>query len=430
VTVQKSDAPDRRTPSVDPPFKKGPVIAVAAVGAIILALTLTPADAPGGTELFSAAKIQSARSVADLLVNILLFLPLGAALASLWPRRWLAAAVAGVAFSAAIELTQLFVPGRYASPWDMLTNAVGTSVGIVLFRTARSWINPSSRLGSGLAASAFIAALTVLTGGSQMFAPARVPQGQLVGQWNHRFETRLHYEGRILDATVGSIHVPAWEVPDSDRLRDYLFGAPVHLLVEAGQPPDGPAPLFAIVAPHQQTLLEILADGDDVVIRYRMRAAVLGLDQPDVRVPGALASIAPGQVFRLAVDKRGVEHCVTVDALAKCHRGFSAADTWALLFYPVPRALASIVSLAWLGLLFFPAGFWLRGRREVAAAAILTLACLGIAALWTHVLLPAAPDIAGIGLGLLGGGFTRHVLTRGYGGHSDVSAAHMPGSRL
>ncbi|WP_310529098.1 VanZ family protein, partial [Nocardioides sp.] len=63
-----------------------------------------------------------------LLLNVLLFVPLGVGLALLttWPW-WRVALVAG-AMSSVIELIQLVLP-RYADPVDVVTNTLGALLG-------------------------------------------------------------------------------------------------------------------------------------------------------------------------------------------------------------------------------------------------------------------------------------------------------------
>lgn len=77
----------------------------------------------------------------DIVLNILLFVPFGFNLACLgekkkWPRRLLPTLtlIVSLAFSFAIELSQMFMPTREGSWPDVLTNAIGGVVGLWLFR--------------------------------------------------------------------------------------------------------------------------------------------------------------------------------------------------------------------------------------------------------------------------------------------------------
>lgn len=71
----------------------------------------------------------------DMLNNLLLFIPVGAALwasAALVVRRGLAlpiAATLGALLSVAIEWTQVFVPGRFPGVSDVCMNSIGSAAG-------------------------------------------------------------------------------------------------------------------------------------------------------------------------------------------------------------------------------------------------------------------------------------------------------------
>ncbi|WP_295838095.1 VanZ family protein [uncultured Microbacterium sp.] len=69
---------------------------------------------------------------ADVVINVLLFLPLGALLAPLLTRRPWAALVVAIGVPTLVELTQaVFLPGRTASVLDVIANGAGTIAGAV-----------------------------------------------------------------------------------------------------------------------------------------------------------------------------------------------------------------------------------------------------------------------------------------------------------
>ena len=67
----------------------------------------------------------------EFIANIVLFVPLGFLLTLLFRRAWLGALVA-LALSVAVELAQLLLPGRVASPRDVLANVAGAALGAFL----------------------------------------------------------------------------------------------------------------------------------------------------------------------------------------------------------------------------------------------------------------------------------------------------------
>jgi glycopeptide antibiotics resistance protein len=78
--------------------------------------------------------------------NVLLFIPFGILVAAFLPlrRAWLAL-LAGVVASLCIELGQeQFRPERFATPHDVLANALGTAIGtVVVYASASASSTPS-----------------------------------------------------------------------------------------------------------------------------------------------------------------------------------------------------------------------------------------------------------------------------------------------
>jgi glycopeptide antibiotics resistance protein len=70
----------------------------------------------------------------ERMANVLLFIPAGFLLCAVVPRtnRWLVW-LACVAASAAVELLQYGLPGRDASPIDVVTNSTGAAIGVLLY---------------------------------------------------------------------------------------------------------------------------------------------------------------------------------------------------------------------------------------------------------------------------------------------------------
>lgn len=106
----------------------------------ILCLTLMPVpEWQWETEKrFDLCILCTAGAVPDFLQNILLFLPLGVALAFRRYRLWPAVLV-GALFSLAIEITQFIVPGRDPSLQDIGCNTLGAFLG---FGSAHSFFGP------------------------------------------------------------------------------------------------------------------------------------------------------------------------------------------------------------------------------------------------------------------------------------------------
>ena len=79
----------------------------------------------------------------DVLSNVALFMPLGAGLALLGGP-WRRARALGATLSLSIELTQyVAIIGRDASLSDLITNTVGTTLGVILADSWRAWVIPN-----------------------------------------------------------------------------------------------------------------------------------------------------------------------------------------------------------------------------------------------------------------------------------------------
>lgn len=75
---------------------------------------------------------------AERMLNTLLFVPLGAAIALLLNRRaWPIAILVGFALSATVEYAQLSIPGRVPDRDDVLWNTVGAAIGVITVSAPR-----------------------------------------------------------------------------------------------------------------------------------------------------------------------------------------------------------------------------------------------------------------------------------------------------
>jgi len=140
--------------------------ALALAGALVLVCTLLPlsfggsaSESPGTTPVVGIGPDLSP----DVAGNVLLFLPLGVALAMCLNDRRVGRASAtaivfgvGLAASYSIELLQHFVPGRFASLSDVLSNGAGAGLGLFcywLWRGERGWLLPAAFSSSVILAS-------------------------------------------------------------------------------------------------------------------------------------------------------------------------------------------------------------------------------------------------------------------------------------
>jgi VanZ family protein len=81
---------------------------------------------------FVPPALRPVSAVPHVLEHFAVFLLVGGAFASGYPRRQLAIAVAAVPMTAVLELLQLFAPGRHARLSDFIINALGACAGVAV----------------------------------------------------------------------------------------------------------------------------------------------------------------------------------------------------------------------------------------------------------------------------------------------------------
>ncbi len=118
--------------------------------ACVLVVTLWPSPPDPGSNAWVLGLLDWAHAVgvpeafdlvtAEVVANVLMFVPLGLLLASSarTPRPWLAVA-AGLALSAAIETTQIALPGRVPTVTDVVANTSGAAIGTAAVVAVRAW---------------------------------------------------------------------------------------------------------------------------------------------------------------------------------------------------------------------------------------------------------------------------------------------------
>ncbi len=377
-----------------------------AATAVILIATLTPAGSGIGARPGPAFCLAcGSRGLADLLLNIALFTPFGAALAV---RRGgvVRPVVRGGLLSFGIEVAQHFIPGRDPNLADVACNTLGAAVGVALVVTAGWWLAPPPRRAAVLCAGSMLLAFATLLGAGLLLAPS-LPETTYYGQWTARFQDMAHYEGRVVAASVGGLPIESRRVSDSDALRERLArGEELSVEAIAGPPPNGLAPIFSIYDDLGREIVLLGVEGEEVVLRMRTKAAELKLDQPDVTLPAAFRGIESGEMVRLRLRRSGRGYCFEVNDSHTCSLGFGLEDGWGVLYFDgdFSLRLREVLGLVWLAALFVPAGFWIRGMRDAAVVcacivAGLTLLPLAVGLLATPALGYVAA-FAGIGAGV------------------------------
>lgn len=394
-----------------------------AVVVLVCTATLVPAEKPLVREFGYWCLVCGRAGMADVLANVLLFVPLGvgAALAG-WPARRTIAA--GLALSVGVELTQLLVvTGRFATLSDVVTNTTGAGLGGVLARHWRRLLAPGEALAWRLATGAAAGWLLAIAGSAWALErdPAPGPPRPAVSPllapplsgW---------YAGRPVLASVG----PERVVPRR--------GGP--LLVLAGTPREVGVTLEAIGADRRDAFVPMLfvhgaAEPEpevlvgqrrgDAVLRVRLRARSARLRVPEVRLRGFFDEAGARTRFTLSGGLRGTvlhlagRHAGDRGALAPPPRQATLALAptlgWALLapFVRLGDPLAPLVTVLWLAGLLLPLGYWgahaarTRARSAALLAGVAILAGLGVVPWIGGFRAATALEWAAAVAGLLGG---------------------------
>ena len=337
---------------------------------VIFLVTLVPLEATGERPSILCVLCGDG-AIADSVLNAALFLPLGAALSVARWRR-LGALALGAILSFGVETAQFAILGRDPSLSDLLSNTLGTALGIALVSSASTWWRPGPRMAQVLSVSAAIGTASVLVLTGILLRPS-FPDETYYGGWTPRFGHLEWYGGRLVAASLDGLEIPSGVVARSADVRRHLLsGATLHVRAHAGPPPPGLAPLLTIHDRHQREIILLGIDGDELVYRYRTRAIAWGLDGSEIRVGGALRGIAWPGPLSLVVRQTPSGHCVRVNATEHCGLGYTVGTAWTFLLgtQPVSPGLKSVFNVFWLAALLFPVGLWTRfGRLSVAIAA-------------------------------------------------------------
>jgi hypothetical protein len=276
--------------------------------AIIIALTLLPAR---GNLPFSASPNWCIwcgdAGTTNLILNVMLFVPLGAGLAWLGWRKP-PAVVCGLGLSVLIEILQLtIVPGRFAALGDVLANTLGTWVGYRLAEGLVSRAAPSRTAYRARGMLAWLAAVLVPAIGAVAFQPDPGPGiAPWYGQWANVLRGLDPFGGRILDVRLDGIAVPMGRLGNAEQLRERWTRQPLRFeaRVRTGPVPRRRALVATIAEPRVGWPAAIWQDGEDATMSLRTRASDFGLRSPAIRLAGAFDQ-TEGTELLLSVAVRG-----------------------------------------------------------------------------------------------------------------------------
>ena len=380
--------------------------------AAIVAATLTPSASEGAAG-WDGCVLCGDRGLADALLNLALFAPLGAALARRG-MRMPAALVLAAALSAFVEAAQLAIPGRDPSPPDLLFNALGAAAGYAAGARIDGLLRPSPRAAGRLALGWSLAFAAVVAGTGWLAAPAP-PPGPYVGQWTPRVADYPRLPARILDARIGGVSVPRGSVGPADSVRAALAASrPMEVRWIVERRIGEPGPLLRLVGAGGDEAAALFIDREDLILVRRTRAARLRLDRPVLRAPGVIRGTVPGDTVRLGVRMDGRTATFGNDSGWSARDGMGPGRGWALLFSVLSMrgGTARALDGLWLFLWMAPLGFWLRLRSPSAVSLAIAAAALAVLPPLAALAPVHISEAIGACCGLLAGASLRRVIHR------------------
>jgi hypothetical protein len=307
----------------------------------------------------------------DVVLNILMFLPLGAglALAGARPLR----AIGGVfAASLTIELLQLFViPGRDPTIRDVVMNSSGGALGFAIGAHLESLVRPPPRVSVKL----LLAWSALLVGVQSVAAYSLVPvltRSRYYGQIGRELGEMLSaFPGEVLNPTVASVRIPDWELPDNE-VRELLLrpqGALIEATVVPRACPTTTAGIVRIADADAREILLLAQSDADLLFGVRTGAETLRLRPMRYRLrhvfgPGSMCTLTGDTILLQA---RYTRETAFVRAAV---RGRVAAETvvpsasqgWRLFLpmetYIDSRLQGAAFTAVWLFILMVPVGYW------------------------------------------------------------------------
>jgi len=375
--------------------------------ATIAALTLYPD--PNTTTSGRSCIYCGTRATADLVLNVLLFSPLGAGLCLARQETKRALTIA-VMVSGAVEVAQLVIPGRDASIGDLFSNAAGCWFGYAATLYAPYWLDARRGLDRALSLAASILATVAVVATGLMLQPT-FTDSTYYGQWTPDLGHLERYRGRVLEAAVGSNPVPSGRLENSETIQTLLRnGSPIHVRAVAAKTTSRLSSLFSIADAEENMIVLIGPIRDRLLYIFRIRGESFRLDRPAISISDVM-DFAPGDTFEISASRSKRDYCLTVNREPYCNLGFTAGSGWTLLWFSesLPPGLQSGLNVVWLCLLLLPVGLWLRPNlASVFGAAIVSAVLLWAPSLTGMLPTPlsewiggVAGMIAGIWLGLL-----------------------------
>lgn len=307
-------------------------VALGVATAAVALATLVPSRHADATQLPLLCLWCGQEVLADSLVNVALYLPLGVAMRQCKWGMWRIFATLA-ALSGAIELTQHWIPGRTPSPRDLLTNVTGGIAGSLLLA---AWRTPPGASGPGRVlryGTALLPAIAVLT--TARLLALHIPNSQLYSHLGPRLAHLDSYQGSITAVRVGRSSLSHGASPESGTLGAHLSqGAEIRIEGVAGGPQARLAGLLLISDDSKREILLVGREHDDLVVRRRRLASALGLHSPEERMRDFFQGVPPGTALTVTVQRGRLRSCASTGRRSQCSDAPSIGWGWRFVHEP------------------------------------------------------------------------------------------------
>ncbi len=345
---------------------------------VIAALTLRPGQGllPAG---FDLCVLCGTFGTAAFILNVLLFVPLGIGLRLAGLRRWYAWGIA-LAVTVSIEMLQNYViPGRDSTLGDIVSNALGGVVGIVVADASPWLLRPAPREAWRLSITA-AAAIVALAAATQWSLGVSLPRSVYYEQIAPNLGQFDVLAATILDARAdGAPFRDGPLSPDSSatvRAAILAGRARVDATMTLGPPPRHLAPIVSVFDQRGHEIFVLGRRQGDLAFRVDRRTWDLRLHPPSVTLPNALpATLTLADTVRVAAEVRP-GHVVLETNFHDIHRraelGVGVWTGWRLLLPDdgTYGPLAGLFTTLWIAALCAPAAYWAgRATRPMQSAA-------------------------------------------------------------
>lgn len=377
------------------------IVLMALTAGLVLVATLTPVPNQAALSALTPwwCLLCGDLGTVDVILNLALFVPFGAALgwSGIRPPR---AALIALLFSIVIELLQHgLVPGRDASLSDVLTNTAGAWIGAGIGGVWTFLWRPDRVSARRLALGASVGWLGMLAFTAWAVRPSPPPGEEYVARWAPDLPLLDRFRGRVDGAELDGLARAPGPL-DAAMVRSRIATGHVTLSAHAtgGPVADRLAPIVEVAGPDSVPVLRLGKLGQKAVFTVRSRARGLLLRDPYAKAyrafsadPAAPVTVEGGLADRhLMVATRGE------GAVARADLPLTPGLGW-MLVLPLTRYPFDYrpewTSAVWVALPLLLVGFW-EGRRRTrpGTCALAGLLLLGAGLAGTAAVLGAARD--------------------------------------